>query len=219
MGRARRGSPSSGTALGEEDGSISATQVRSNDRERPRGWTVFHLPSTRARGVVTRNTVHPLAPRAPSARRRPRRRAAPSGVLTSAGRSCCCGWATPELCTSPLCEGAAPAAPQRRSPPPRHDRARHAICVFPLDAARRRVFEDAGCSHSIKAAIILPARVRAAWSSLLLLSRLRQGTRLFTNRVRNAGAGSYDGHRILAAPGVRRIYSFLHSVFSGLAVV
>ncbi|KAG2572915.1 hypothetical protein PVAP13_7KG209510, partial [Panicum virgatum] len=111
FGRARRGSPSSGTALGEEDGSISATQVRSNDRERPRGWTVFHLPSTRARGVVTRNTVHPLAPRAPSARRRPRRRAAPSGVLTSAGRSCCCGWATPELCTSPPREGAAPAGP------------------------------------------------------------------------------------------------------------
>ncbi|RLM66013.1 hypothetical protein C2845_PM16G12980 [Panicum miliaceum] len=47
--------------------------------------------------VGIRHTVHPLAPLAPSAGRRPRRQAAPSScALTSAGRSCCCGWTTPK---------------------------------------------------------------------------------------------------------------------------
>jgi len=117
--------------------------------------------------VGTPTTVHPLAPRAPSARQRPRRRAAPSRVPTSAGRSCCCGWATAELCTSPPREGAAPAAPSAvlYPPPPSWPCSSPRRSVFPVEAAHRRVFVDAGCSHSIQAAIILSARVLAGPAS------------------------------------------------------
>jgi hypothetical protein len=95
-----------------ETGDIRVDLSRTNAIQRlweTQGWTVFHLPSPR---LVFETPSTPLAPRAPSAGRRPRRQAAPSScVLTSAGRSCCCSWTTPKLCTSSPREGAVPAAP------------------------------------------------------------------------------------------------------------
>jgi len=115
------------------------------------GRTVFHLPSTRSVFETPSSLGSPLA-RHRAARRRPRRRAAPSCVRTSAGMPGGCGWTSPKLSGSPPRGGAANHPAQRRAPPGMTMLAgRHAACLpRRVEAARCRVFEDSGCSSAIQ---------------------------------------------------------------------
>ena len=98
------------------------------------------------------STVHPVfqrnTPSSPSSARTVRRPASSttgSAVLRlkSAGRSCCCGRRTPpKFCTSPQRGGAAAALLGVGMLP--------APSVLSVEAARRRVLEDAGCCCSIE---------------------------------------------------------------------
>ena len=80
--------------------------------------------------------------------------------LKSAGRFCCCDWASPKLCTSPPRGGAAVAAPQRRAPP-RRGHARRAVCLPRRGCSPPSLFNRAGFDAKVAYRVVVaPAPVQ-----------------------------------------------------------